>query len=153
MEAGVLVLTNFTYTYGSKVSAKQCGQWMTFNPSSLEELDELKFILDSSYLKRGFLYLEDSIKEDFKNKTGVFIPPTQAPITEEIPVTASIEKELVEEAKETEVVEKLSLEDRKVELTNLTAAEVKKLTEELGIEYINKTKAIEAILNLEYPGQ
>ena len=72
----VTVQTSFTYEYGSRANHLTCGAIMYFNPSLEKELDELKFVMSSVYLKRGFLSLDESIKEDFQNKAGIFAEKT-----------------------------------------------------------------------------
>ena len=155
-EVRVLVLTNFTYTYGaSNPSYKQCGESMYFNPSLSKELEELKFILESSYMKKGWLYIENNIIEDFKNRVGIFtnIPKLNTEIKidySEIkyPVSKNIEN-IVEESKEIEV--SISLEARKIQLQDMKVYEIKKIAEELGLkDYTNKVNAIEYILEKEY---
>jgi hypothetical protein len=153
-EVRVLVMTNFTYTYGTP-SYKQCGESMYFSPSSSEQLDELKFILDSSYMKKGWLYIEENIKQDFKNRVSIFantpLVTTEIkvePIEIKSPVIKT-QEQLVEESKVVEFT--ISLEDRKVQLEEMKAAEVRVVAEELGLElYTNKTNAIEYILEKEY---
>jgi len=153
-EVRVLVMTNFTYTYGSP-SYKQCGDSMYFDPSLSEQLEELKFILDSSYMKKGWLYVEENIKQDFKNRVGIFadtsIVTTEIkvePIEVKAPVIKT-QEQLAEESKVTEPT--ISLEDRKNELEEMKAAEVRVIAEGLGLElYTNKVNAIEYILEKEY---
>ena len=81
-EVRVLVLSPFTYIYGSKQTNYWCGDFFYLNPSTNKaDLDELKFILDSSYSVKGWVYLEESIKSDYANKTGLFhvdVPATPA---------------------------------------------------------------------------
>ncbi len=133
----VTVESSFTYQYGSKVSHVICGAILYYNPSLENELEELKYVMDSIYLKKGFISVEQSIKEDFKNKAGIFAEKTI--VSEQVSSNIVIEKEVV-------------LEDRKSQLENLKAAEVKVIAEELGlVEYTNKTAAIDYILKVEYP--
>jgi hypothetical protein len=153
-EVRVLVMTNFTYTYGSS-SYKQCGDSMYFNPSSSEQLDELKFLLDSSYMKKGWLYVEENIKEDFKNRVGIFantpLVTTEIKV-EPIEVKSPVIKTQEQLAEESRVVEStISLEDRKAQLEEMKAAEVRVIAEGLELEaYTNKVNAIEYILEKEY---
>lgn len=139
----VLVLTSFTYIYGSKMSYRRCGDSFELNPSSPNELEELKYILASSYLKNGLIYIEDEVIFDYINKEGYFA------ITEKVVENStSVKEEVAVIEKDTEIV--VTLEDRKAELNDLPAAEVRKIAESLEISYSNKSKAIEDILNLEY---
>lgn len=153
-EVRVLVMTNFTYTYSSS-SYKQCGDSMYFNPSSPEQLEELKFLLDSSYMKKGWLYVEENIKEDFKNRVGIFantpLVTTEIKV-EPIEVKSPVIKTQEQLAEESKVVEStISLEDRKSELEEMKAPEIRVIAEGLGLEdYTNKTNAIEYILEKEY---
>lgn len=140
----ITVESSFTYQYGSKVSHVICGAILYYNPSLDNELEELKYVMDSIYLKKGFISVEQSIKEDFKNKVGIFAEKTI--VSEQVSSTTVIEKEISNQ--ESEVV----LEDRKSQLENLKAAEVKVIAEKLGlVEYTNKTAAIDYILKIEYP--
>lgn len=133
----VTVESSFTYQYGSKVSHVICGAILYYNPSLENELEELKYVMDSVYLKKGFISVEQSVKEDFKNKAGIFAEKTI--VSEQVSSNTVIEEEVV-------------LEDRKSQLENLKAAEVKIIAEELGlVEYTNKTAAIDYILKVEYP--
>ena len=133
----VTVESSFTYQYGSKVSHVICGAILYYNPSLENELEELKYVMDSVCLKKGFIAVEQSVKEDFKNKAGIFAEKTI--VSEQVSSNTVIEEEVV-------------LEDRKSQLENLKAAEVKIIAEELGlVEYTNKTAAIDYILKVEYP--
>ena len=150
----VTVQTSFTYEYGSRANHLTCGAIMYFNPSLEKELDELKFVMSSVYLKRGFLSLEESIKEDFKNKAGIFAEKTI--VSEQVSTDNIVEKEVTEVSidpiVENIIVETITLEDRKSQLEDKKAAEVKVIADELGIEeYTNKAAAIEYILKVEYP--
>jgi hypothetical protein len=157
-EVRVLVMTNYTYTYGSKASYKICGDSMYFNPSLDEHLDELKFILDSSFYKKGWLYVEDNIKEDFKNKVGIFaekvVVPEEVTLNDNVKSEQPVEEEIAELPEEPLITEPevtLSIEDRKSQLEEKKAAEVRVLAEQLGlVEYTNKSSAIEFILKVEY---
>ena len=127
---------------------------MYFNPSLEKELDELKFVMSSVYLKRGFLSLEESIKEDFQNKAGIFAEKTI--VSKQVSDNNIVEKEVTEVSidpiVENIIVETITLEDRKSQLEDKKAAEVKVIADELGIEeYTNKAAAIEYILKVEYP--
>ena len=105
-EVRVLVLSPFDYVYGSKEISYWCGDFFYLNPSSSEEhLEELKFILDSSYLLKGWIYLEDSIKLDYKNKTGVFTPQISISSEPKEESSSSLsEPEIkIEEVKETQI--------------------------------------------------
>jgi len=153
-EVRVLVMTNFTYTYSSS-SYKQCGDSMYFNPSSPEQLEELKFLLDSSYMKKGWLYVEENIKQDFKDRVGIFantpLVTTEIKV-EPIEVKSPVIKTQEQLAEESKVVEStISLEDRKSELEEMKAAEIRVIAEGLGLEdYTNKANAIDYILEKEY---
>lgn len=141
----VTVQTSFTYQYGSKVNHLICGAILYFNPSLDKELDELKYVMSSVYLERGFLSVEESIKQDYKNKAGIFAKKISG-FEEPSTINTAEEKELDSS------VETISLEDRKNQLEDMRAAEVRTIAEELGLEeYTNKTAAIEYILNVEYP--
>ena len=150
----VTVQTSFTYEYGSRANHLTCGAIMYFNPSLEKELDELKFVMSSVYLKRGFLSLEESIKEDFQNKAGIFAEKTI--VSKQVSDNNIVEKEVTEVSidsiVENIIVETITLEDRKSQLEDKKAAEVKVIADELGIEeYTNKAAAIEYILKVEYP--
>ena len=150
----VTVQTSFTYEYGSRANHLTCGAIMYFNPSLEKELDELKFVMSSVYLKRGFLSLEESIKEDFQNKAGIFAEKTI--VSKQVSDNNIVEKEVTEVSidpiVENIIVETITLEDRKSQLEDKKAAEVKFIADELGIEeYTNKAAAIEYILKVEYP--
>jgi len=147
----VTVQTSFTYEYGSRANHLTCGAIMYFNPSLEKELDELKFVMSSVYLKRGFLSLEESIKENFKNKAGIFAEKTI--VSEQVSTDNITEEEVdLEVSTDVEVEETITLEDRKSQLEELKAAEVKVIAEKLGlVEYTNKSSAIEYILKVEYP--
>ena len=150
----VTVQTSFTYEYGSRANHLTCGAIMYFNPSLEKELDELKFVMSSVYLKRGFLSLEESIKEDFQNKAGIFAEKTI--VSKQVSYNNIVEKEVTEVSidpiVENIIVETITLEDRKSQLEDKKAAEVKVIADELGIEeYTNKAAAIEYILKVEYP--
>lgn len=147
----VTVQTSFTYEYGSRANHLTCGAIMYFNPSLEKELDELKFVMSSVYLKRGFLSLEESIKEDFKNKAGIFAEKTI--VSEQVSTDNITEEEVdLEVSTDVEVEETITLEDRKSQLEELKAAEVKVIAEKLGlVDYTNKASAIEYILKVEYP--
>lgn len=140
----VTVQTSFTYQYGSKVNHLICGAIMYFNPSLDKELDELRYVMSSIYLERGFLSVEENIKQDYKNKAGIFAEKTI--VSEQVSTVNTIEKEVDSS------VESINLEDRKNQLEDMKAAEVRVIAENLGLkEYTNKTAAIEYILNVEYP--
>ena len=150
----VTVQTSFTYEYGSRANHLTCGAIMYFNPSLEKELDELKFVMSSVYLKRGFLSLEESIKEDFQNKAGIFAEKTI--VSKQVSDNNIVEKEvtevIIDPIVENIIVETITLEDRKSQLEDKKAAEVKVIADELGIEeYTNKAAAIEYILKVEYP--
>jgi len=147
----VTVQTSFTYEYGSRANHLTCGAIMYFNPSLEKELDELKFVMSSVYLKRGFLSLEESIKEDFQNKAGIFAEKTI--VSEQVSTDNITEEEVdLEVSTDVEVEETITLEDRKSQLEELKAAEVKVIAEKLGlVDYTNKASAIEYILKVEYP--
>jgi hypothetical protein len=147
----VTVQTSFTYEYGSRANHLTCGAIMYFNPSLEKELDELKFVMSSVYLKRGFLSLEESIKEDFKNKAGIFAEKTI--VSEQVSTDNITEEEVdLEVSTDVEVEETITLEDRKSQLEELKAAEVKVIAEKLDlVDYTNKASAIEYILKVEYP--
>lgn len=147
----VTVQTSFTYEYGSRVNHLTCGAIMYFNPSLEKELEELKFVMSSIYLKRGFLSLEESIKEDFKNKAGIFAEKTI--VSEQVSIDNITEEEVdLEVSTDVEVEETITLENRKSQLEELKAAEVKIIAEKLGlVDYTNKASAIEYILKVEYP--
>jgi hypothetical protein len=156
----VTVQTSFTYEYGSKANHLTCGAIMYYDPSLESELEELKYVMSSIYLKRGFLSVEESIKEDFQNKTGIFAEKiivseqvsTVAPVTEE---EVKVEVALTEITSEPIDInnEAITLENRKTNLEALKAAEVKAIAEGLGlVDYTNKTSAIEYILKVEYSG-
>ena len=147
----VTVQTSFTYEYGSRANHLTCGAIMYFNPSLEKELDELKFVMYSVYLKRGFLSLEESIKEDFQNKAGIFAEKTI--VSEQVSTDNITEEEVdLEVSTDVEVEETITLEDRKSQLEELKAAEVKVIAEKLGlVDYTNKASAIEYILKVEYP--
>ena len=147
----VTVQTSFTYEYGSRANHLTCGAIMYFNPSLENELDELKFVMSSVYLKRGFLSLEESIKENFKNKAGIFAEKTI--VSEQVSTDNITEEEVdLEVSTDVEVEETITLEDRKSQLEELKAAEVKVIAEKLGlVDYTNKASAIEYILKVEYP--
>jgi hypothetical protein len=147
----VTVQTSFTYEYGSRANHLTCGAIMYFNPSLEKELDELKFVMSSVYLKRGFLSLEESIKENFKNKAGIFAEKTI--VSEQVSTDNITEEEVdLEVSTDVEVEETITLEDRKSQLEELKAAEVKVIAEKLGlVDYTNKASAIEYILKVEYP--
>ena len=147
----VTVQNSFTYEYGSRANHLTCGAIMYFNPSLEKELDELKFVMSSVYLKRGFLSLEESIKEDFKNKAGIFAEKTI--VSEQVSTDNITEEEVdLEVSTDVEVEETITLEDRKSQLEELKAAEVKVIAEKLGlVDYTNKASAIEYILKVEYP--
>ena len=150
----VTVQTSFTYEYGSRANHLTCGAIMYFNPSLEKELDELKFVMYSVYLKRCFLSLEESIKEDFQNKAGIFAEKTI--VSKQVSDNNIVEKEVTEVSidpiVENIIVETITLEDRKSQLEDKKAAEVKVIADELGIEeYTNKAAAIEYILKVEYP--
>ena len=147
----VTVQTSFTYEYGSRANHLTCGAIMYFNPSLEKELDELKFVMSSVYLKRGFLSLEESIKEDFQNKAGIFAEKTI--VSEQVSTYNITEEEVdLEVSTDVEVEETITLEDRKSQLEELKAAEVKVIAEKLGlVDYTNKASAIEYILKVEYP--
>ena len=147
----VTVQTSFTYEYGSRANNLTCGAIMYFNPSLEKELDELKFVMSSVYLKRGFLSLEESIKENFKNKAGIFAEKTI--VSEQVSTDNITEEEVdLEVSTDVEVEETITLEDRKSQLEELKAAEVKVIAEKLGlVDYTNKASAIEYILKVEYP--
>jgi rRNA maturation endonuclease Nob1 len=166
----VLVLTSFTYVYGSKVSYKQCGDGFYLNPSLPEELQELKFVLESSYLKKGLIHVEDQVIYDYKTKTGYFLEsisePTQVeevkePETVIEAVNTFIAEEPIEEVEdfwvskeELQQVEQettLTKEERSSELSALSASEIRELAKTLDSDYVNKVKAIESILAIEYP--
>lgn len=103
-EVRVLVLSPFNYIYGSKEISYVCGDFFYLNPSSKEEdLEELKTLLESSFLWKGWVYLEESIKLDYKNKTGVFTP--------QVSILPEIEKESSSLLPEPEV--KLKIEEEK----------------------------------------
>ena len=147
----VTVQTSFTYEYGSRANHLTCGAIMYFNPSLEKELDELKFVMSSVYLKRGFLSLEESIKEDFQNKAGIFAEKTI--VSKQVSDNNIVEKEVTEVSidpiVENIIVETITLEDRKSQLEDKKAAEVKVIADELGIEeYTNKAAAIEYILKV-----
>lgn len=154
----VTVQTSFTYQYGSKVSHVTCGAILYYDPSLSEELEELKFVMSSVYLKKGFVSVEESIKEDFTNKAGIFAKKvivseqvsTLSTVKEEVKVEINVTPKV--EVTEPTVLESITLEDRKNQLDIMKAAEVKVIAEELGIEdYTNKAAAIEYILKVEYP--
>jgi hypothetical protein len=147
----VTVQTSFTYEYGSRANHLTCGAIMYFNPSLEKELDELKFVMSSVYLKRGFLSLEESIKENFKNKAGIFAEKTI--VSEQVSTDNITEEEVdLEVSTDVEVEETITLEDRKSQLEELKAAEVKVIAEKLDlVDYTNKASAIEYILKVEYP--
>ena len=147
----VTVQTSFTYEYGSRANHLTCGAIMYFNPSLEKELDELKFVMSSVYLKRGFLSLEESIKENFKNKAGIFAEKTI--VSEQVSTDNITEEEVdLEVSTNVEVEETITLGDRKSQLEELKAAEVKVIAEKLGlVDYTNKASAIEYILKVEYP--
>ena len=147
----VTVQTSFTYEYGSRANHLTCGAIMYFNPSLEKELDELKFVMSSVYLKRGFLSLEESIKEDFQNKAGIFAEKTI--VSEQVSTDNITEEEVdLEVSTDVEVEETITLEERKSQLEELKAAEVKVIAEKLGlVDYTNKASAIEYILKVEHP--
>lgn len=149
----VTVESSFTYQYGSNVSHKVCGAILYYNPSLENELEELKYVMDSVYLKKGFISVEQSIKEDFKNKAGIFAEKTT--ISKQVSTNNIVEKEVTEDTfnkEKTLEPESITIEDRKSQLEGLKAAEVKVIAEGIGlVEYTNKTAAIEYILKIEYP--
>lgn len=149
----VTVESSFTYQYGSNVSHKVCGAILYYNPSLENELEELKYVMDSVYLKKGFISVEQSIKEDFKNKTGIFAEKTTIP--KQVSTNNIVEKEITEDTfdkEETLEPKSITLEDRKSQLEGLKAAEIKVIAEKLGLlDYTNKASAIEYILKIEYP--
>lgn len=149
----VTVESSFTYQYGSKVSHVICGAILYYNPSLENELEELKYVMDSVYLKKGFISVEQSIKEDFKNKAGIFAEKTI--VSEQVSSNTVIEKEVdKKESLQPKVLGnfKLSLEDRKSQLEDLKAAEIRVIAEDLClVEYTNKAAAIDYILKVEYP--
>lgn len=147
----VTVESSFTYQYGSNVSHKVCGAILYYNPSLENELEELKYVMDSVYLKKGFISVEQSIKEDFKNKAGIFAEKTT--ISKQVSTNNIVEKEVdLEVSTDVEVEETITLEDRKFQLEGLKAAEVKVIAEGIGlVDYTNKAAAIEYILKVEYP--
>ena len=147
----VTVESSFTYQYGSNVSHKVCGAILYYNPSLENELEELKYVMDSVYLKKGFISVEQSIKEDFKNKAGIFAEKTT--ISKQVSTNNIVEKEVdLEVSTDVEVEETITLEDRKSQLEGLKAAEVKVIAEGIGlVDYTNKAAAIEYILKVEYP--
>jgi len=121
-EVRVLVLSPFDYVYGSKEISYWCGDFFYLNPSSSEEhLEELKFILDSSYLLKGWIYLEDSIKLDYKNKTGVFTPQI------------SISSEPKEESSSSLSEPEIKIEEVK-EISEIKIKKIKKLEENKEIQ-------------------
>lgn len=149
----VTVESSFTYQYGSNVSHKVCGAILYYNPSLESELEELKYVMDSVYLKKGFISVEQSIKEDFQNKAGIFAEKTTIP--KQVSINNIVEKEVIEDnfnKEETLEVKSITIEDRKSQLEGLKAAEVKVIAEGIGlVEYTNKAAAIEYILKIEYP--
>ena len=149
----VTVESSFTYQYGSNVSHKVCGAILYYNPSLENELEELKYVMDSVYLKKGFISVEQSIKEDFKNKAGIFAEKTTIP--KQVSTNNIVKKEVTEDTfnkEETLEPESITIENRKSQLEGLKAAEVKVIAEGIGlVEYTNKTAAIEYILKIEYP--
>lgn len=149
----VTVESSFTYQYGSNVSHKVCGAILYYNPSLESELEELKYVMDSVYLKKGFISVEQSIKEDFQNKAGIFAEKTT--ILKQVSINNIVEKEVIEDnfnKEETLEFESITIENRKSQLEGLKAAEVKVIAEGIGlVEYTNKAAAIEYILKIEYP--
>ncbi len=161
----VTVQTSFTYEYGSRANHVNCGAILYYNPSLEKELDELKFVMSSVYLKRGFVSVEESIKEDFKNKAGIFAEKTI--VSEQVPTPSVVKEEVTEVAipevennltvieepsllEEVPALDKISLEDRKIRLEEMKAIDIKSIAESLGIIYANKASAIDSILKVEY---
>lgn len=146
----VTVQTSFTYEYGSKANHVTCGAILYYDPSLEKELEELNFVMSSVYLKKGFISVEESIKEDFKNKAGIFAEKTI--VSEQISTPFVVKEEVEPEVIAEETTVYITLEDRKNQLEAMKAAEVKNIAEKLGIEeYTNKASAIEYILKVEYP--
>lgn len=152
----VTVQTSFTYEYGSKANHVTCGAILYYDPSLEKELEELNFVMSSIYLKKGFISVEQSVKEDFNNKAGIFAEKTI--VFEQVSTPSIIKEEVISEVNVATVVEiketapvVITLEDRKAQLEDKKAAEIKVMAENLGlVEYTNKAAAIEYILKVEY---
>lgn len=162
----VLILTSLTYIYGSKVSYKRCGDSFYLDPSLPEDFEELKYVLESSYLKKGLVYLEDYIIYDYKNSLGLFakVDNKIQQKEKEVPVvvqedttvdTTVFQEDVVEEiVEDTDTITEEVVDfraNRIIELNNLNASEIREMAKILEIEYTNKAKTIEAIVSFEYP--
>ena len=146
----VTVQTSFTYEYGSKANHVICGAILYYDPSLEKELEELNFVMSSVYLKKGFISVEESIKEDFKNKAGIFAKKTI--VFEQISTPFVVKEKVEPEVITEETTVYITLENRRNQLEAMKAAEVKNIAEKLSIEeYTNKAAAIEYILKVEYP--
>lgn len=149
-----LITAPFTYRFGASIRYFQAGDVYSLNPE--EYAQELEYWLSDHFEYKNFIHAldpEPAAKPIIFSQVPEDLPGEAERIALEIEVEAPqpfVDDSQAPEEIITEEPPKYSLPVRKKELESLPWGEVKGIAENLGIEYKNKSDAIELILDKEF---
>jgi len=152
MMINIQILTPFRHQFRNKDIWLTAYEVYILDVAKEADKAELEYMLSNLFPYRDFIYIEPSalnlnIIESVKGYNGErSVQEYIEPPVKEVPVEPIIQPEL----KEPESLNKEAQVDRKQELEEMKAKQVRLVAESLGIEYSNKEDTIEAILNVEF---